>query len=67
MCLPCLKGIFSGASEEGFFFRGQITQVLLFSRMLAAKDHRSELNKNTFSKNILAMNVLGMCLPYEKN
>ena len=63
--LPYLKRYFRWWSV--FFFRAQITLVLLFWRMLVAKDQRSQLNKNTFSKSFLAMNIFGTCLHYEKD
>ena len=65
MCLPYLKRYFRWWSV--FFFMAQITQVLLLCRMLVRKDQRWQFNKNTFSKSFLAMNVLGMCLHYEKD
>ena len=59
MCLPYRKTYFQPHQWKTFFFRAQITQILLFLGMPV-------FERSTFSENFFGMKVLGIYLLYVK-
>ena len=65
--LPYVKRYFQEHQWSAFFFRAQISQILLFSSMLVLERSKiTVLGQDLFSVNFFAMKVLGICLPYVK-
>ena len=61
ICLPYGKMCFQPHQWKVFFFRDQITQILLFSGMLVRERSQITFKNETFLKKFC-----GMCLPYLK-
>ena len=62
ICLPYVKRYFQEHQWSAFFFRAQITQIMLFSRIPVSErsNQRSQFEKDTFFRIFFAMKDLYM-------
>ena len=64
---PYVKRYFQRHQWNTFFFRAQITQILLFLRILLLERSKvTAWERHLFKKIFFAMEVLSICLPYAK-
>ena len=66
ICLPYIRRYFQEHWWSDFFFRAQITQILLFWRMPVSERSKITVWEWHIFQNFFAMKVLCMCLPYVK-
>ena len=66
LCLYYLKRDFQEHQLSTFFFKAQITQILLFLEKLVLKRSKITVWEWQLFKTAFAVKVLGICLPYVK-
>ena len=66
ICVPYVKRYFQEHQWSAFFFRAQITQILLLSRMPVSERSKITVWERHLFQNFFCYKFFGVCLPYIK-